>query len=166
MPTDAMPNIDELQRFLDEIEALAPTYEQTAGTRVSYRAIDPDEVIDDSLQPEEFPQEETIPVSSPIPTTDEQSIEVKDFQAVQSGPIVAVDCGIVRLGETENGQVIALRATIVLIKDEQTQISLFRTGAIYLHNQHKKELLHQIGKQLANLINSSRSTKPIPRILG
>ncbi len=145
MEDDISP-IQELQSFLNEIEALAPTRQETEGTRVSYRSVSAEDVVEDSLPPEEDfgndPFDET---------TEEETAEqvaVVDYQSAGVGPVVAVDCGIARLGETENGLVIALRASIIVVRDNQAEISLFRTGPVYLHNRHKLETLYQMGVHL------------------
>lgn len=142
---DDLPPIQELQSFLDEIEELAPVRQETQGTRVSYRPVSAEEVVEDSL-----PQDEDFE-DDPFNTADEEvpeEVTVVDYQAAEVGPVVAVDCGIARLGETENGSVIALRASIVVVRANQTEISLFRTGPMYLHNRHKLQMLYQMGVQL------------------
>jgi hypothetical protein len=135
--------IQELSAFLNEIELLAPAREETEGSLVSYRLIESDEIIDDTLQPE-VAIEDLVP-SSELP---EDIPLVNDFQIVQGGPVVAIDCGIVRLGETENGLVIALRATIVIDRLGDSKIHVFRTGPLYLHNRHRLEILYEMGRQL------------------
>jgi hypothetical protein len=62
--------------------------------------------------------------------------------------VVAVDSGIARLGETQDGLVIALRAAVVTDSQSGSSVSLFRSGPIYLVSQYKAQALHQIGRQL------------------
>lgn len=137
--------LGELVDFLDEIEALAPTNSTSETSPISYRVVEPDEVIEDSLSPEEIYQEEYVEIGNAEII---QNSQVNEFHAINSGPVMAIDCGIARLGETENGLVIALRSTVVIDQDGQSRLILFRTGPIYLHNQFKKELLFHMGRQL------------------
>jgi hypothetical protein len=156
--------IDELQSLLEELEALAPPRESLAGTSVVYRPVASDEVIDDAMLPEE-PADlgDNEFELSPIP-------QVSEFQQSRIGPMAAVDCGIVRLGETENGLVIALRATLVIDRAGDSQVRTFRTGPIYLHNRHKAQVLYQIGKHLGKPdffveIDVTDPTSPHPTIV-
>jgi len=145
MPDDSSP-IQELQSFLNEIEALAPTRQETEGTRVDYRQVPAEDIVEDSL-----PSEEDFGDDPFSDTTEEEvteSITVVDYQGAETGPVAAVDCGIARLGETENGLVIALRASIIVVGNNQAEISLFRTGPVYLHNRHKLQTLYQMGVHL------------------
>jgi hypothetical protein len=165
MMSDDNSPLEELQAFLDELESLAPIHQETHPTIVSYRLIDPSEVIEDSLPPEESLQEAT--VTERIEFDNMRDNQVHGFQAVRSGPIAAVDCGIARLGETENGLVIALRASIIVDHNGQSLIYLYRTGPIYLHNHYKKEMLYQMGKQLGKPdhfveIDETDPENPIP----
>lgn len=148
MPENDPSAINELQAFLDEIEALAPTRQETEGVRVSYRPIAADEIVEDSLLVDEYPVEDFDVEPEASIDYEATDAEIRDFQLSQSGPVVSVDCGIARLGETENGLVIALRSTIIVTQDGQSEISLFRTGPMYLHNRHKLELLYQMGRHL------------------
>jgi hypothetical protein len=137
----------ELAGLLDEIEALAPTREQVARSRVVYRRADED-VIDDSLPEEELPEETEVERREGEPAPEIQEAPFSEFRSGNPGPLAAVDCGIVRLGQTENGLVIALRSTIVVEEEREAGITLFRTGPIYLHNQHKASILEQVGRHL------------------
>ena len=145
MEDDVSP-VQELQDFLGRIEALSPTRVDTNGTSISFRPVLSDEIIEDSLPTEEDfgPDPFDIPEDEDIT----EEVAVYDYQDAAVGPMAAVDCGIARLGETENGSVIALRASIVVVRGDQTEISLFRTGPMYLHNRHKLEMLYQMGVQL------------------
>jgi hypothetical protein len=139
--------IEALQELLEEMENWAPTRKQPIKTKVIYRPVGVEEVVEDSLPGEEseepVEEEETAP-----PTEESEPTKVSEFLPSQSVPVAAVDCGIARLGETENGLVIALRATIVIDEGEASRVILFRTGPFYLHNQYKKESLYQVGKHL------------------
>ncbi len=87
------------------------------------------------------------------PTSEKPQAEA--FQPILiSGPVAAIDCGIVRLGETESGLIIALRASIVIGDDKQPKILMYRTGPIYLHSAYRVQALHQMGKHLQQ--NSER----------
>lgn len=156
--------IDELQSLLEELEALAPKRESLVGTGIVYRPVASDEIIDDSVpseEPTEVEGNETEPTEIP---------SVSEFQPSRSCPIAAVDCGIVRLGETENGLIIALRATLVIDSGDNSQVRTFRTGPIYLHNRHKAQVLHQIGKHLGKSdffveLDVTDPTNPRPTIV-
>jgi hypothetical protein len=127
---------------------------------VVYREVDPEAAVNDAepLGEDEVPMEEpsaegelATPVSE-VPTSALNAADVppvEDFQVVNTGPVIAVDCGIVRLGETENGLVIALRATLVC-DGIPANGQLYRSGPIYLHNDQKLRVLHQIGRHLGN----------------
>lgn len=138
---------DELQSLLDEIESLAPTREKIAGASISYRPVAADDIIEDSLPFDDTNLEDAWADQT---TSEEEaaSSPIMDFQSVFNGPLLAVDCGIARLGETENGLVIALRATIVTIQNGVSEISLFRSGPMYLHNGHKLQIMHRMGQHL------------------
>lgn len=146
--SDFLP-INNLQSFLDEVEALAPTYQEVEGTHISYRPITTDEVVEDSLPLDDANIEEF-----EAPSTDadqdgkDNDAPICNFQASQGGPMAAVDCGIARLGETENGLIIALRATVVAVRGGASEISLLRSGPMYLHNGHKLQMMHQVGQHL------------------
>lgn len=148
MHQNGLPSINELQEFLDEIEALAPKRQKTERTQVSYRPVATEEIIEDSLPPEDSSTYDYESSADANATEESASASVVEFQTSRSGPIVAVDCGIARLGETENGLIIALRAAIVVDDNGPSEVSLFRTGPIYLHNQHKMQLMYQMGRHL------------------
>lgn len=148
---DPLP-IHELQQLLDEMEAQAPIREDAAGRKVLYRRVG-DDALDDSLPPEESdePDMEAPPNEGniPDPANGPATPPAVDFQpTLMGGPVAAVDCGIIRLGETENGLIIALRASIVVDDISASKIHLFRTGPLYLHNAFKMQILYQMGKHL------------------
>ena len=150
MDNEKQPNvIDELQKFLEELESLAPKREDVSGSKIGYRAVIGEEMINDSL-----PEESVVDIDgleaeeSGRVISIEELPQASDFQITQPGPIAAVDCGIVRLGETENGLVITMRAAIVVEDGEKSGVSIFRTGPIYLHNHYKLKVLHRIGAHL------------------
>lgn len=164
--------IDELKEFLESLEAFAPT-RADRSTGVEYRSVSEEEVVEDSLPSEQSSDEEDYDqaedqVESGESEPDEfEHSGISEFREYDSGPVAAVDCGIVRLGETENGIVIALRAAIIVDRDEKSQISLFRSGPIYLHNHHRAQLLHLMGKQLGRPdffvdLDESNSENPNP----
>lgn len=153
--------IDRLSEGLNRLQELAPQLEHIIGTSISYRDVTGLEEVDDSL-PSSFDEDfdpfdpnilvNLPPIGQPGSQSAVSQIEAPDVEKYndqKSGPLVSIDCGIVRLGETENGSVIALRACIVKIIDSTPpSIQLFRTGPIYLHNSHKMQLLHQMGIDL------------------
>lgn len=134
--------VDELEQLLQEMEQLAPARADTAGTEIAYRPTADEEVVEDSLPSEEVVEDDG---AEPAGAAELETIQALDFQTAESGAVAAVDCGVVRLGETENGLVIALRAAIIVDQTGGEKVTLFRTGPIYLHNAYKARLLHQIG---------------------
>lgn len=139
--------IVELEAFLNELEELSPTREDVAGSSVVYRPIESEEIVDDSI--DEDPLQDQIQEDvGYLPTDENASPEIQDFVVSNGGPVVAIDCGIVRLGETENGLVIALRASSVIDDGTSSRVKLYRTGPIYLHNRYKLQILHQMGRHL------------------
>jgi hypothetical protein len=149
---------DELQSFLDELEGMAPR--NPTITRIAYREVDPEAAIndaeplgDDELETEEFSADGdtgTLPSETGVSVLEGADVPaVHDFAVVETGPVDAVDCGIVRLGETENGLVIALRATLVC-DGVPASGQVYRSGPIYLRNDQKLRVLHQIGRHLGN----------------
>jgi hypothetical protein len=144
--SDPQP-IDELQQLLDEMEAHAPKRDLVAGKKIVFRQVGEDDALDDSLTSEELDDDIAVNVSS-TELTDERP-PISQFQpTLMDGPVAAVDCGIIRLGETENGLIIALRASIVIDDGTNSKIRLFRTGPLYLHNAFKAQTLYQMGKHL------------------
>jgi hypothetical protein len=139
--------VDELNALLDEIEVLAPTRKGEEPTAVILRSTEED-VIDDTLPPEAPPEREFRPEQLELSFPADEEAPVQDFRLTDFAPVAAVDCGIARLGETENGLVIALRATVVIDVSTGSRIQLFRTGPIYLHNMKKAELLLRVGTHL------------------
>lgn len=149
MNRESTTPIGDLESFLEELESFAPSHDETVGTNVVYRAVEADEVVDDSVPEDDPLQEQLLEVEERITAADSVDIPRSlDFELADPGPVAAVDCGIVRLGETENGLIIALRSALVVDKGEDSRVSLFRTGPIYLHNHHKAEILHSMGQQL------------------
>jgi hypothetical protein len=134
-----------LRELLTEMEQLAPARSDTAGAGIRLRAAD-DTPIDDSDPPiPDDPLDEADFLEGEASLSD---VPIRDFLTDDAVPLAAVDCGIIRLGETENGLVIALRATISKQVDGKASIQLFQTGPIYLHNLRKKEILHRVGIHL------------------
>jgi hypothetical protein len=64
-------------------------------------------------------------------------------------PTAAVDCSLARLGETEEGVVVAARAAIIVDRPGQpSEVRLYKTGPLYLPTQHKTDVLYEMGKHL------------------
>jgi len=163
--TQIDPNpVDELQWFLEELESLAPIREEAAGTRVVFRSVTAEEVIEDSLPSEEWIEEERrVEFEGP------ETVQVSAFQPLGSGPVAAVDCGIARLGETENGLIIALRAAMVIDQDSGSRVTLLRAGPVYLHNQYKARVLYQMGRYLGKedfFVEVDDTDPGNPRLIG
>lgn len=132
----------QLRELLDRLEQLAPQPEEMQGTRIQYRnLLEGEEAVNDALESsdEDYGEEEPL-----------KAHEIKKFQANTSpGPVVAIDSGIVRLGETPNGLIIALRGCAVVLNEQgQLILNLFKSGPLYLHNRNKLEILHLMGKHL------------------
>jgi|SRR5579859_458290 len=147
-PSDIpLGEVPEIANLLDELESLAPI---TQARIVSYRTVTDTEVVNDALdEPEE----------SFDPNEDQQDwlnwqgqqqlpfIQVIDPQTLIANPVgvIAVDCGLARLGETEDGLIVGLRGTIVSVVNGETTLNLYRTGPIYLRNADRLRILHLLG---------------------
>lgn len=141
--------IAEVERLLNDLHSYAPLRNSEDLTRYITRSVDEGKTIDDSLDVEELPLE-TTPLDFEIRQDGDApaASPVVSFSPLPVCPLAAVDCGIIRLGETENGLVIALRATLAIQDGENSRNILFRTGPIYLSNEHKLQILHQLGVHL------------------
>jgi hypothetical protein len=135
----------QLVELLNQLQKLAPRPEhiRERENRIIYRNLpEGQEMVNDAL---EGLEEEVI---------DEEwewqaEHEVRDFRATSPGPIVAVDSGIIRLGETQDGLIIALRGCAAILDQQgQMELKLFRSGPIYLRNRDKPEILFLMGQQL------------------
>jgi hypothetical protein len=148
LPEEKLREMDvtvaDVEEFLNRLESRAPLTETSRP--VVYRSVSPEEVVEDSLSSDEdIEVTEVSETEAHIPDT--EKTPAVGFEESQAGPIAAVDCGIARLGETDGGVVIALRATIVLDR-EKSGIKLFRTGPLYLRNSDKLQWLYEMGRQL------------------
>ena len=65
-------------------------------------------------------------------------------------PVAAVDAGVMRLGESADGLVIALRGTIIVRSGTRTVTGLIRSGPIFLGWEHEAELLLHLGQWLGD----------------
>lgn len=65
-------------------------------------------------------------------------------------PIAAVDAGVMRLGESADGIVIALRAAILVTDRSRRVTGLVRSGPIFLGWEHETELLLLLGQWLGD----------------
>jgi uncharacterized protein YuzB (UPF0349 family) len=144
--------VKEIKEFLELVETFAPKRERDSRPEsVVFRNVEGEEIIDDTVVDEELDEtEESQDVDDNTQETEEDPSQndVIDYETSTKCPVCAVDCGIVRLGETENGLVIALRASIVKDEDGKSNVLLYRSGPIYLNNKHKAEIFYQIGQQL------------------
>lgn len=151
VPEDGIP---EIAGLLDELERLAPQTDAVPRA-VVYRISEGSEILNDALDEQ---AEETFDEFDPDMLDWEQwqgqqalpFLEEIDLRrlAIPAVPVVAVDSGLARLGETEDGLIIALRGTIVLVANGDTELHLYRTGPIYLRNQDRLHILHMIGANL------------------
>ncbi len=91
---------------------------------------------------EDDPDSRRLPMLSSVPA-------MEPFRSAEAGPIAAVDCGLIHLGETAAGPVIALRASIVVdIGADMPSVRLYRTGPLLLPLAAQAELLLRIGTDL------------------
>ena len=65
-------------------------------------------------------------------------------------PMAAVDAGVMRLGESEDGIVIALRGAIIVQDGARSVTGRVRSGPIFLAWQHEAELLLLLGQWLGD----------------
>ncbi len=65
-------------------------------------------------------------------------------------PIAAVDASVMRLGESADGLVIALRGAIVVRDGARSMTGLVRSGPIFLAWEHEAELLLTLGQWLGD----------------
>lgn len=154
--TDATPEnkIPEIANLLDELERLAPqtddaprtvVYRISEGTNFLNDALDEqeeetfDELGADQLDWAQWQEQEQLPFV--------EEVDLRNLSA-PAVPTVAIDSGLARLGETEDGLIIALRGTIVIVTNGDTELNLYRTGPIYLRNQDRLRILHMIGASL------------------
>lgn len=139
--------IPDIEDLLNELERLAPTRDSGTNERtVIYRTVDGDEPINDALDDDsdiqdwiDWQERQELPLVWKINTNQAQ---------INPLPVVSVDTGVIRLGETEDGLIIALRGTIVSIVDSHPVLNLYRTGPIYLRNSDKLPILHVLGRHL------------------
>ena len=148
----------QLREFFEELESLVLS-RKDPSTRVTYRPVDENEVVDDSLPSDE---ETELIIESPS-----ERIPTREFQSCAGGPVAAVDCGVGRLGETEDGVIVALRATVVVDSKNTSRVSYLRSGPIYLHNRYRAVALYLMGKQLGKddffvELDKADPDKPVP----
>lgn len=127
----------EINRLIEELDAMIPSIEDEVEIeRIIYRTVEDEQLMTDVIsEVDEFEGEW-------------QALEPIPFGVGNLCPLVAVDCGIIRLGETENGLVIALRASIIQQIDNTYKLKLYRTGPIYIRNIDKLRIMHMLGSQL------------------
>ncbi|MDX2159892.1 MAG: hypothetical protein SF162_01070 [bacterium] len=141
-------NIPDVEQLLDQLEQLAPTRDSNSNTRsVIYRISNDDEPINDAISNDDAELQDWIDWQEhhELPFIWEVNTNNLRFQPV---PLTAVDTGLIRLGETEDGLIIALRGTIISVTNSHPVLNLYRTGPIYLRNTDKAAILHILGTQL------------------
>ncbi len=70
-------------------------------------------------------------------------------RAMEEAPIVAIDAGVVRLGNTADGVLgIARGAAVIHYPDGRRELRKYRPGAIYLSSRNRLHVLHRMGKVL------------------
>lgn len=146
-----MPEIDntpDIEDLLNELEQLAPTRAKNDNERtVVYRTVDDDEPVNDAIDDDDSDLQDWIDWQQ---RNELPYIWEIDSRQIQTNPlpVVAVDTGVIRLGETEDGLIIALRGTIVNIVNSHPVLNLYRTGPMYLRNSDKLPILHTLGSHL------------------
>lgn len=142
--------VPDIQDLLNELEALAPKHDSgVAAKRIAYRSTGDDEIVNDALDDIDYDGD----LQNWIDWQERNELpfvyEVKSNEITASpSPITAVDTGLLKLGETEDGLIIALRGTIATTDKGQTTLRLYRTGPIYLRNADKVKILHILGTHL------------------
>ena len=100
-----------------------PTDEAHAQAAISGLATTSHEDVDGLERPEPFGAARTVP------------------------PVTAVDTGVVRLGNTEDGMVAAVRAAAITYHPDGRQIlKTVRTGLVYVNQSNRLGLFHQMGE--------------------
>lgn len=141
-------NIPDIEELLNELEKLAPTRDSGEGERtIVYRTVDDDEPINDAIDDDDAELQDWIDWQERQELPFVWEISREQIQT-SSLPIVAVDTGVIRLGETEDGLIIALRGTIVSVMNSHPTLHLYRTGPIYLRNRDRLSILHVLGVHL------------------
>ncbi|MBS2773167.1 hypothetical protein PNH38_17450 [Anoxybacillus rupiensis] len=97
--------------------------------------------LDDELQNEESFEEEIFHYSDSVHEFNKMNV---------SCPLVAIDVGATKIGDTSDGAIVAYRGCIIKSDNGQLENFLYRTGPILLSNRRKKQILHKIGKELGN----------------
>ena len=93
---------------------------------------------------------------SDYPYSYSQPSEVPEVVGFERGPseehrpTAAVDAGVMRLGESEDGLVIALRGAIVVRDGLRSVTGLVRSGPIFLGWEHEAQLLLMLGEWLGD----------------
>jgi hypothetical protein len=72
----------------------------------------------------------------------------REFRRGDTQDIVAVDSGMIRLGETSDGLFIALRGSIVIDSVRGNRAYLAKTGPLFLSYETNADLLYRIGRDL------------------
>lgn len=138
---------DSFQKIKDLLEYLCGVA-PSSQVSVIFRGVEPFGVINDAMEEAELPVEEEAE-ETPLPGDIELSSSFRNFEIGEVLDVAAVDSGIVRLGETEDGLFIALRGAIVVdAKEGGSTGYLFRTGPLFLPYARKVELLHLLGQNL------------------
>lgn len=158
-----LQNIEEL---LEQLGDLIPSSHRS----MVLRTVEPHEVVNDALEEIELPVEEGETKIEEAALPDEhEATSFRDFETAKPLSVIAIDSGIIRLGETEDGLFIAIRGAIVIDTEVQSEVYLYRTGPMFLPYEHKATLLHLIGKDLLKPslfveIDDSDPSKPHPSL--
>jgi hypothetical protein len=138
----AITPIDRITNLINHLDERGSP--PATNDKIILRTVDPNETINDALEEEESTIESW--PYSPIETSDQPPFT--SFGEERISNVSAVDSGIVRLGETENGIFIALRGAIVKDFNDTCEVSIFRTGPLFLSYKLKVDLLYKLGLDL------------------
>lgn len=138
MQSDAQPP----DGVLDLVEAVSPLSSTLAAIRPGQR-----------FQPTDPTDEAHAQAAiSGLATTSHEDVDglerPEPFGAARRvPPVTAVDTGVVRLGNTEDGMVAAVRAAAITYHPDGRQIlKTVRTGLVYVNQTNRLGLFHQMGE--------------------
>lgn len=137
--------IEELRvgRLIDQLEdILNRQAKASSGTTATFRPLDEGFYINDTLDSRDED-------SNDIALAWQPTEGIRQFETSRVVPVAAIDSGIVRLVDAEDGPVIALRGSAVIddIAD-RTSLGYAKTGVMYLRSDAKMQLLYMIGQDL------------------
>ena len=93
---------------------------------------------------------------------------VRFFNPIEKVPVVAIDCGLSRLGETAVSVLAALRAAMIIMTGEGHHARLYRTGPLELRTADKPLVLHAMGEAMGQddfFVKLDRSDAANPKVI-